>query len=180
MPLIEDELSTRIEDGKSRILIATDQAEIVGSVTYDDGYWGEEIRWLLVLERANQRFVENLLVTEAEKLVHGQTVFTSVDSGSLKMAEWAERGYAPDGGLYQMVAKLDSARQIPPVPEGIVLRSMKPSEERKVMETVNAVFGWERLRNDFVEKGKEDSPPFDEEWVHLAEYQGRILSVVAA
>ena len=117
MPLTEDELSTRIKDRKSRILIATDNSEIVGSVTYNDGYWGEEIRWLLVLERANQRFVENFLVTEAEKQVHGQTVFTSVDSGSLKMTEWAERGYAPDGGLYQMVAKLDSVRQIPPAPE---------------------------------------------------------------
>jgi len=179
-PLTEDELSTRIKDGKSRILIAEDYGKIVGSITYNDGYWGEEIRWLLVLERANQRSVENLLVTEAEKLVRGQTVFNSVDSGSLKMAEWAERGYTPDGGLYQMAAKLDSVRKIPPVPEGIVLRSMKPSEERKVMETVNAVFGWGRLRNNFVEKGKIDSPPFDEEWVHLAEYQGRILSVVAA
>jgi ribosomal protein S18 acetylase RimI-like enzyme len=180
MPVTEEELRGRIKDGKSRILIAKDHGKIVGSITYNDGYWGEEIRWLVLLERLTQRFVENLLVREAEKLVHGQTVFTSVDSGSLKMGKWAERGYTPDGGLYQMVAKLDRIRPIPSVPEGIVLRSMKPGEEKRAVETVNGVFGWERLRLDFVEKGKVDSPPFNEEWVHLAEYQDRTLSVVVA
>ena len=57
---------------------------------------------------------------------------------------------------------------------------MKPYEAQKVVETTNEVFGWERLKLDFVEKGKVDSPPFNEEWVHLAEVGDRILSVVVA
>jgi hypothetical protein len=97
--------------------------------------WGEEIRWLTVCDRADRELVENTLVTEAEKLVHGQSVFTSVDSESPKINEWVERGYRPEGGLYQMIAKLEGIRPVPTVPEGIVLRSMKPCEAQKVVET---------------------------------------------
>lgn len=180
MPLTEKEVFARIQEGKSRILMAEDSGEIVGSVTYNDGYWGEEIRWLTVCDRTDRELVENTLVTEAEKLVHGQSVFTSIDSESPKINEWVERGYMPEGGLYQMIAKLERIRPVPTVPEGIVLRSMKPYEAQKVVETTNEVFGWERLKLDFVEKGKVDSPPFNEEWVHLAEVGDRILSVVVA
>ena len=178
MPFTEEEVRTRIEHGKSRVLVAWDRGKVVGSVTYSDGYWGEEIRWLAVRRANDQRLVEDLLVTEAEKLVRGETVFTSVDLGSSEAVEWERRGYSVDGGLYQMVASVEGARAIPAVPEGIVLRSMRPGEEKSVIEVVNAVFGWERLEPDFLKKGKAESAPFNEEWVFLAECKGKILSVV--
>ena len=180
MPFTEEEVRSRIEHGKSQVLIAEDGGKVVGSVTYSDGYWGEEIRWLVVRRATDQRLVKDLLVSEAEKLVRGETVFTSVDLGSLETAEWARRGYSVDGGLYQMVAKLEGSRAIPAVPEGIVLRSMRPGEEKSVVEVVNAVFGWERLEPNFAEKGKVESAPFNEEWVFLADSEGRVLSVVVA
>ena len=178
--MTEEEVRSRIEHGKSQVLIAEDKGKVVGSVTYSDGYWGEEIRWLVVRRAPDQRLVEDLLVSEAEKLVRGETVFTSVDLGSPETAEWARRGYSVDGGLYQMVAGLEGSRAILAVPEGIVLRSMRLEEEKSVVEVVNAVFGWERLEPNFVEKGKVESAPFNEEWVFLAESEGRILSVVVA
>jgi ribosomal protein S18 acetylase RimI-like enzyme len=180
MPLTEEEVRSRIEHGKSRVLVAEDGGKVVGSVTYSDGYWGEEIRWLVVRRAPDQRVVEDLLVSEAEKLVRGETVFTSVDLGSPETAEWARRGYSLDGGLYQMVTRLEGSRAIPTVPEGIVLRSMRLGEEKSVVDVVNAVFGWERLEPNFVEKDKVESAPFNEEWVFLAESEGRILSVVVA
>jgi mycothiol synthase len=79
-----------------------------------------------------------------------------------------------------MVASLEGPRAIPAVPEGIVLRTMRPGEEKSVVDVVNAVFGWERLESNFVEKGKVESAPFNEEWVFLAESERRILSVVVA
>lgn len=180
MPLTEEDARRRIEHGRSQVLIAEEAGRIVGSMTYSDGYWGEEIRWLVVRAASDQRLVEDLLVSEAEKLVRGETVFTSVDLGSPETVEWARRGYSLDGGLYQMIARLGGSRAIPAVPEGILLRSMRPGEEKSVVEIVNAVFGWKRLEPNFVEKGKVESAPFTEEWVFLAESEGRILSVVVA
>ena len=148
MPLTEEEVRSRIEHGKSQVLIAEDAGKVVGSVTYSDGYWGEEIRWLVVRRATDQRLVEDLLVSEAEKLVRGETVFTSVDLGSPETVEWARRGYSVDGGLYQMVAGLEGSRAIPDVPEGIVLRSMRLGEEKNVVDVVNTVSGgngWSRI-----------------------------------
>ena len=178
--LTEDDVRVRIHEGKFRTVIAQEDGEAVGSVTYNAGFWGEEIRWLVVQERPDRRLIENLLVSQAEKWVQGETVFTSVDAGSSRISDWAERGYKPEGGLYQMMARLEHVRPLPSVPEGVAIRSSRSEEEKKVVETVNSVFGWERLKQGFIERGKVESPPFDEEWVHLAVLGDRILSVVVA
>lgn len=180
IPLTEDDVRVRIQEGKFRTLLAEENGEAVGSVTYNDGFWGEEIRWLVVQERPDRKLVENALVSQVEKCVHGETVFTSVDAGSSRTNDWIERGYKPEGGLYQMIAKLEHVWSLPAVPEGVTIRGSRSGEEKKVVETVNSVFGWERLKQGFIEKGKVESPPFDEEWVHLATLQDRILSVVVA
>lgn len=179
-PIAKDDVRSRIQEGWFRTLMAEEHGAIVGSVTYNDGFWGEEIRWLTVSNRSDQKSIENMLVTYAERFAHGETVFTSVDAESPRINDWIERGYRPEGGLYQMTAKLESMRAIPEVPDGIVIRSMNPGEEGRVVETVNVVFKWERLKLDFVEKGKSESPPFNEEWIHIAEFKGRILSVVVS
>lgn len=180
MPLTEKEVRGRIERSKPQVLIAEDDGRLVGSVSYTDGYWGEEISWLAVHRTPNQRHVEDLLVSEAENFVHGETVFTAVDSGSSETFEWTRRGYSVDGGLYQMVARLEGPRAVPAVPAGITVRSMRLEEEERVVEAVNSIFGWERLEPNFVEKGMVESPPFNEDWVFLAESEGKFLSVVVA
>jgi hypothetical protein len=180
IPLTEDELQVRIQEGKFRTLMAEENGEIVGTVTYNDGFWGEEIRWLAVCQRSDRKLIEDELVSEAEKSVHKETVFTSIDAGSPRTSHWMERGYKPEGGLYQMIAKLNTVRPLPNVLEGITIRSSRAGEERNIVEMVNSVFGWQRLKDGFIEKGKVESPPFDEEWVHLATLEDRILSVVVA
>jgi len=79
-----------------------------------------------------------------------------------------------------MIAKLGYVQPVPVVPGGVAVRSIRASEEGKVVETVNSMFGWARLKQGFVQKGKVESAPFDEEWVQLATLQDRILSVVVA
>jgi len=79
-----------------------------------------------------------------------------------------------------MIAKLHGIRPLPTVPECVTIRSSRLDEEEKVVETVNSVFGWERLKKGFIEEGKVESPPFDEAWVHLAMLKDRIVSVVVA
>ncbi len=179
-PLTEEEVSARIQEGKSSVLFAEKDGEIVGSATYNDGYWGEEIRWLGIRGGPDQKLIEDALVKKAEELVRKGTVFISVDAGSSRTNEWIDRGYAPSGGLYQMIAKLDRPRILPTLPEGFRVGSMKHGEEQEVVATVNGVFGWDRLKPDFVEKGKVDSPPFNEEWVHVAYHGNKVVSVVVA
>ena len=179
MPLTEEEVFARIQGDNSQVLIAEDNGEIVGSVTHSNGHWGEEIRWLAVYTRSDKA-IEDTLVGEAEKFVHGESVFTSVESESPRIKEWKDRGYNVDGGLYQMIARLDLRRPVPSIPEGTILRSMEKEEGKKTAEMVNGVFEWERLTPDFAEKARSESSPFSEEWVHLAEVQQKIVSVVVA
>lgn len=180
VPLTENDVRARIQEGKFHTLIAEENGDAVGSVTYNDGFWGEEIRWLAVRKRLDRKIIEDELVSQAEKSVHGETVFTSVDVGSPRTSDWIERGYEPSGGLYQMMAKLHDIQPLPTVPQGVTIRSSRLAEEEEVVETVNSAFGWERLKQGFIEKGKVESPPFDEEWVHVATLQDRILSVVVS
>jgi ribosomal protein S18 acetylase RimI-like enzyme len=180
IPLTDNELRARLQEGKLKTLIAEENGEILGSVTYNDGYWGEEIRWLAVYEMPTRKTIENLLVARIEEFVKGEAVFTSIDADSPKTSEWIERGYKPEGGLYQMIARKAQTRPIPKILEGAIIRNLRPNEERQLVETVNKVFGWERLKLGFIEKGKSESPPFSEEWIHVGEVDNKIVSAVVA
>ena len=183
MPLTEEEVNARIREAKSKVLIAEREGEIVGSVTYNDGYWGEEIRWLVVrcgyseLDRID---IEDGLVEKAEGFVVGDSVFTSVDDDDPRSKQWVNRGYIQSGGLYQMTANLNGPRPLPTLEKAFSVGSMRPGEENQVVDAVNKVFGWERLKPDFIQKGKIDSPPFTEEWVQVAYFEDKVVSVVVA
>ncbi len=178
-PLSEEYIHSRIQEGRFKILIAEDQGRFLGTVTYNDGHWGEEIRWLVVPKGDNRRAIEDFLVKEAEKHVEREAVFTPIDAGSPETDDWVERGYRAEGGLYHMVAGLDSVKPLPEVPEGVVIRNLRPDEEKAFVEAVNAGFGFERVKLGVIQDLKNESPPFDEGWIHLAEL-GRIISVVVS
>lgn len=179
IPLDEDKLSSRIREWNLEILVAEEEGAIVGSVAYNNGHWGEEIEWLCVLDRLGLE-LENLLVREIEKCVKGETGFAVVDAESSKINDWVERGYKPKGGLCHMVATLDGLRPFPKVPEGVVIRSLISGEEREFVDAVDAGFGWERLKQGAIQKWKSECPPFSQEWVHIAELDDEIVSVVVS
>ncbi|HVP92883.1 MAG TPA: GNAT family N-acetyltransferase [Acidobacteriota bacterium] len=179
-PYDEDDLRSRIQARHSQILMAVEDGETVGCVAYNDGHWGEEIEWLTAAESPNIKTIENELVKEAEKYVKRQAVFTAVDAGSPKINEWIERGYKLQGGLYQMTATLDGIKPLPKIPEGVIFRSLKPQEEKELVEAVNAGFGWQRLEIGIIQRWKSECPLFSEELVHVAEHNNKIVSVVAS
>jgi ribosomal protein S18 acetylase RimI-like enzyme len=179
-PYDQHRLSSRIQEGKLKILLAEAKGRVLGSTAYSDGHWGEEIEWLFVIEVPDREVVENVLAREIEKYVKRGTVFTAVDAGSRKIKEWEERGYGLNNGLYHMVAGLDEVKSLPSIPEGVALRSLRLHEEKEFVETVNAGFGWERVRVGDVQRWKIESPPFDEEWIQIAEVDGTMVSVVVA
>ncbi|MEM3442608.1 MAG: GNAT family N-acetyltransferase, partial [Candidatus Bathyarchaeia archaeon] len=110
----------------------------------------------------------------------GEKIFTSVDAGSPKIQEWMERGYVPEGGMLHMVARLDGVKPLPKVPEGTIIRSLNPNEEAQFVQAVNAGFGWERVEIGTIERWKRESPPFNEKWIHVAEFKNKIVSVVVS
>ncbi|MGQ9624273.1 MAG: GNAT family N-acetyltransferase [Candidatus Bathycorpusculaceae bacterium] len=179
-PYTGEGLRSWILEANLKVFVAEENGEVSGSAAYEDGHWGEEIRWLAVLESQNRRALEDALVKAVEKQVKGETVFAVVDFGSPKISDWVERGYKPKGGLYHMTALLNGIKPLPKVPEGAVLRCLKLDEEQKLIETVNASFGFERLKPGVIQKWKSDFPFFSEEWIHVAELNNKIVSVVVA
>jgi len=169
-----------IQERRLEVLIAEDNGRIIGSAAYNDGHWGEEIEWLVVCKNADAKLVEDMLVKEAEKYVKKGAVFTSVNAGSPKIEEWMQRGYCPNGGLYYMHMRLAGLKTIPKIPEGVLLRSLKPEEENEFVQLVNTGFEYERIRPGDIQKWKTENPPFDEEWIHIAESNGKLVSVVVA
>ncbi|NWG10256.1 GNAT family N-acetyltransferase [Candidatus Bathyarchaeota archaeon] len=180
VPYTEERLRARIQEGKFKILMVVEDGKILGSATYNDGYWGEEIRWVMVNETPNRKTIENELVKEAEKCVKGEKVFTVLDAESPAIIDWIERGYRFEGGLYHMVARLDGEKLLPMVLEGVSLRSLKHDEEKEFVEAVNAGFGLERVQLGAIQKWKVEDSPFSEEWIHVAEIGGKIVSVVVS
>jgi GNAT superfamily N-acetyltransferase len=169
-----------IHERRLEVLIAEANCRIIGSAAYYDGHWGEEIEWLLVCKNADAKLVEDMLVKEVEKYVKKGRVFTSVNAGSPKIEEWVQRGFCPNGGLYYMLTRLAGLKTIPKIPKNILLRSLKPEEENEFVQLVNTGFGWERVRLGGIQKWKTENPPFDEEWIHVAESNGKLVSVVVA
>jgi len=179
-PYTEERIRSLLQEGTLEVVVAEEKNEIVGTVAYNDGYWGEEIEWLIVPQNEGKKSIESVLVEEIEKHVKGQSVFTVVDEDSPKIPEWTERGYSIEGGLYHLIARLDSLKPVPEVPDAIILRSLETDEESAFVEAVNAGFGWERLRLGIIEEWKKGNPPFNEEWVHVAEHAKRLVSVVVS
>jgi ribosomal protein S18 acetylase RimI-like enzyme len=179
-PITDENIHFQIRERGAKFLIAEENNEICGVAAYRDGFWGEEIRWLAALENEERRLVEDLLVGEAERFVKRGKVFTTVDEGTPTTSEWIERGYKAEGGLYQMTVRMKETISLPRVSEDAVFRSLKPEEEKELVEAVNKGFGWERLKLGAIQEWKNDFPPFTEEWVQVAELEGRIVSVVVA
>jgi ribosomal protein S18 acetylase RimI-like enzyme len=180
IPYTDQRLRTWILEGRLKIFIAEESGHIIGSAAYNDGHWGEEVEWLVVPESLNRGILEKLLVEEVEKFVKKATVFTSVDAESPTINDWIKRNYSVEGGLYHMVAGLDGLKPLPRVPENIILRNLNRNEEKELVEAVNAGFGWERLKMGIVQTWETENPPFSEEWVHVADFNNKIVSVVVS
>jgi len=180
IPYTEEGLLSEIRERKLQVLIAEEADAIKGLIAYGSGPWGEEIEWLSVQPQFNSRKVEDLLVQEVEKLVKGDKVFTVVDADSPEIQKWIQRGYKVEGGLYHMTAELDVPKPLPLVPEKAILRSLRRGEEQEMVDLVNKAYGWERLRLESIKRWKERDPAFSEEWIHVAEFDGKLVSVVVS
>jgi len=179
VPFTGERLRSMVEERKLEVLVAEGGGVILGCVVYGKGPWGLEIRWLAVSEGEFQKTVENALVEEVEKRAGGE-VSAVVDAESPMMGFWVSRGYRAEGGLYHMVARLEGVKPLPKVPNAAVIRSLRPEEEKQLVETVNLAYGRERLKEGAIARWKTQNPPFNEDWIHVAEMGGKIVSAVVS
>jgi ribosomal protein S18 acetylase RimI-like enzyme len=181
IPFNEERVLGQIRRRDLKILVAEENGRVLGLIgTHPEEHGEKNIRWLTADKVDNRTAIENMLVKEIEKHMEGDTVTTMVDEGSPRIKDWVNRGYVLEPGYQRMSAKLDSLKQIPEILAGIKLRSLRPGEEEELVSVVNSGFGWQRLELGDLEAWKSEDPPFNEEWVQVAEASERIVSAVVA
>jgi ribosomal protein S18 acetylase RimI-like enzyme len=181
IPFDEERVQSEIRSRRLRLLIAEENGKVLGLIgTHSHENTEEHVTWLAASKGQNQKAIENMLVKAAEKNGKASAVLIMIDEGSPKIADWINRGYALEPGFQRMSAKLNGLRPIPKVDEDTKLRSLRGDEEEEFVEAVNRGFGWKRLERGDLETWKAEDPPFTEEWVQVAEVNGRIVSIVVA
>jgi len=180
IPYTKESLKNKIEERKLKILVAEEKGEIKGLISYEHGAWGEEIDFFCVVECENKNRIESMLLKEIEKSVLGEKLFIVLSAEEIDYEKWAKRGYKPEGGLYHMTAELRELKPLPSIPKEFTLRNLRVGEEKQLVKVVNKAYGKERLTVNSIKKWKEKDPIFDEEWIHVADYKGKIVSVVVS
>jgi ribosomal protein S18 acetylase RimI-like enzyme len=181
IPFDEERIKYQIRRRNMSVLVAEEKGDAAGLIGTHLEERGEvDILWLAAREGCDRKRIENLLVDAVERNAKGDSVSAGVDEGSPRVQDWIERGYSLNPGWLRMSAKLDRLKEIAKVTEDIKLRSLKLSEEEKLVELMNAGFGWRRLELGALENWRVEDPPFTEDWVQVAEVDGRIMSAVVA
>jgi ribosomal protein S18 acetylase RimI-like enzyme len=183
IPFSEERILSEIRKRGLKVIIARENGKVLGVIathTHSEEQLEEHISWLAVHEGHNQRIIENVLVNEIEKNAKGSIVSIMVEEGSPKIDDWIKRGYILGPGFQRMSAKLDGLKPTPELAENIKLRSLRPDEEEKLVAVINAGFGWQRLEPGILKTWKSEDPPFNEDWVQVAEIDERIVSAVVA
>jgi ribosomal protein S18 acetylase RimI-like enzyme len=163
------------------ILVAKEKSKILGIIgTHLHENSEKDVSWLAAAKGPNQEAIENTLITEVEKDPAVNTIVTSIDEENPKISNWIKRGYELQPGFERMSTRLNGLIPIPKIGSDVILRSLRNNEEKEFVEAVNTGFGWQRLELGDMEIWKSEDPPFNEEWVQVAEIKGKIVSVVVA
>jgi ribosomal protein S18 acetylase RimI-like enzyme len=181
IPFDENRVLSHIRKHHLKTLVMKENGNLLGLVaTHPEEHSEESIHWLAAEETKDHTNIENLLIEHIEKNTTAHAVSTMIDEGDPRIKEWINRGYTLNPGFQRMSAKLDNFKPIPKVDEGIILRSLDLNEEEKLVTVMNAGFGWERLEKGAIQTWRTEEPPFNEEWVQIAEFNNRFVSAVVA
>lgn len=181
IPFTPERVLSQIRRRRISILVAEKNGNVLGLVGMQPEERGEEnISWLAVREGPDRGLIESVLVNEVEKNAKSDTISATVDEGSPRINEWINRGYELNPGWLRMSARLAGLKSVTKDAKDIRLRSLRPGEEEDLVGVMNAGFGWQRLRLGSLETWKSEDPPFDEDWVQIAEMNERIVSAVVA
>jgi ribosomal protein S18 acetylase RimI-like enzyme len=181
IPFDAERIKYQIRRRNVSVLVAEENGHATGLIGTHLEERGEmDISWLAARDRPDRKRIENLLVDTVERRAKSDSVSAGVDERSPRIKDWIERGYSLNPGWLRMSAKLDHLKEIAKVAEDTKLRSLKLSEEEKLVELMNTGFGWRRLELGALENWRVEDPPFTEDWVQVAEVNGKIVSAVVA
>ena len=181
IPFSEERILTEIRRRHLKILVAEENDKVLGLVaTHSHEDFEEHVTWLTALKGSQQQVIENTLMDEFERKVKANTIILMIDEKDSRIPAWVKRGYTLEPGFQQMTAKLYGVRPIPKVGENVKLRTLGKDEEKEFVEAVNAGFGHKRLEMGDLETWKSVDPPFDEDWVQVAEIDRRLVYIVVA
>jgi ribosomal protein S18 acetylase RimI-like enzyme len=176
----EERVRSEIRSRRLRLFVAEEDGSELGIIATHSHEDSEHVTWMAAGKGQNRRIVEDMLVNAVEKSAKAGAVMIMIDEGSPRIADWIKRGYTLQPGFQRMTAKLDGLRPVPKVDADTTLRSLRADEEEEFVEAMNRGFGWKRLEVGDLENWKVEDPPFNEEWVQVAEVNGRIVSAVVA
>ncbi len=180
IPYTDEKLHKELKDARA-VYIATDErGRVRGLARLHREWYGEEIR-LCVLPGPEHHKTEELLLSAIEQEASNERVSTVIDVANHQQLNFfISKGYQAESSFYQMIATLDEPRFLPPLPQGYHLRSLGPDEEEAFVQLVNTAYEGERLRPGAFTRWKTEDPAFTTEWVHVAEYKGRLVAAVVA
>ena len=179
VPFDGERIKYQIRRRNMSVLVAEEKGDAVGLIgTHLEEHGEVNISWLAAREGYDRKRIEDLLVNTVERKAKGDSVSAGVEEGSPRIKDWIQRGYSLNPGWLRMSAKLNHLREIADVAGDTKLRSLKLSEEEKLVEVMNTGFGWRRLELGALENWRVEDPPFTEDWVQVAEVDGRIVSAV--
>ena len=178
IPYTEERLRRELEWAASVLVALDEQGEIIGCALLRRGWYGEGLELCV---RPGEQELEGQLLSAIEREVRTGEVTAIVDTEDHEGIEFfTNRGYEPTGSLYQMIAELDRPWLVPPVPQGYLLRGLRPDEDQALIQVVNTAYEGERLRPGALARWREEDPAFDTELVQVAEHEGELVAAVVA
>jgi ribosomal protein S18 acetylase RimI-like enzyme len=183
IPFSGEKILSEIQNRTLKVLVAAETDTVLGVIgthIHAEERFEEHVSWLASCIGHDKEAVESMLLDEIEKSTEANIVSTMIDEGSPRISDWVKRGYTLHPGYQRMSARLEGLKPIPELTEAIRLRSLIADEEEKLVAVMNDGFGWQRLEPGILKTWKSQDPPFTEEWVQVAEINGRFVSAVVA
>ncbi len=165
---------------KSAILVA-EETEPIGFAllrTAQDGRIAD-IRVLATPEGSAGKSARLGLIEAAESLPYEKLSIDLSENSDL-FDLFASRGYKRAPGDCHFTRSLSSLPPEPPIPEAILVRTLREGEEAELIEVINSSFQRERLQRVEIDRWFREDPDFSLDWVHVAEKDGLLVGAVCA
>lgn len=180
IPHTEEALKARLK-GASYVVLALDEQDRVHGLAYlSQDWWGETVTLHTPLQPQRPETISSLLSgVEPQSQTGSLTALVDATEHEL-LALFAASGYQTQSTSYHMVAELDRSRLLPQVPEGYVMRNLRPHEEQALIRLANTAYRTQRLQPGILTKWRTEDFAFNLDCVKVAQHETDLVAVVVA
>lgn len=180
IPYTKEKLRAELEEASSVLLAIDERGRVLGLARLHREWYGEEITLCAQPGPAQEEVKERLLLAIEQYARSGEVSVVVDAEDQEELAFFVSKGYRSESSFYQLIAELDKPRPLPPLPEGYLLRSLRPDEEEVFVRVVNTAYEGERLRSGVLARWSAEDPAFSTDWVQVAELKGELVAAVVA